>query len=190
MQAPDECDRREPQFNGQFGLTPEEAIAAFRTLRAAGADVQSVHFHLGQRRQDPGAYLRGVERAVDVCDEAGVAPRFIDCGGGLPGPSDPALGQALQDLSTAMFRASEWIPSLEEIWIENGRFVTEAAAALAVRVVDVKDRPDCRYLICDGGRTTTVRGIALTGAAPITHWLPIPGRIRCCCCRRATVRAA
>ncbi len=31
--------------------------------------------------------------------------------------------------------------------------MTTAAAVLAVRVLDVKDRNECRYAICDGGRT-------------------------------------
>ena len=43
--------------------------------------------------------------------------------------------------------------SLEEVWLENGRFITDASTALAVRVLDVKQREDSRYLICDGGRT-------------------------------------
>jgi diaminopimelate decarboxylase len=31
--------------------------------------------------------------------------------------------------------------------------VTEASTTLAVRVLDIKERRDCRYVICDGGRT-------------------------------------
>ncbi|MCU1383041.1 MAG: lysA 2 [Acidobacteria bacterium] len=153
LQAPDECDLREPRFHGQFGFSYSDAVEAMHALRAAGIDLQSVHFHLGQRRQDPGAYGRAVDRVADACDEAGVAPLYADCGGALPGPDDAALPGALTDLSAAMRRACDRLPSLREIWIENGRFVTEAAAALAITVVDVKDTDDCRYLICDGGRT-------------------------------------
>ena len=153
LQAPDERDLREPRYHGQFGFSYAEAVAAMRTLRAAGADLQSVHFHLGQRRQEPGAYVRAVDLAADACDEAGVVPRFFDCGGALPAPQDAALDLAFDDLGAAIRRAAARIPSLEATWIENGRFLTEASAALAVRVVDIKDRDDCRYLICDGGRT-------------------------------------
>jgi diaminopimelate decarboxylase len=43
--------------------------------------------------------------------------------------------------------------SVEEIWLENGRCITESSTVLAVRVLDVKERADSRYLICDGSRT-------------------------------------
>jgi diaminopimelate decarboxylase len=153
VQAPDERDAKDPRFRGQFGFSYREAVDAMRVLDAAGADLQSVHFHLGQRRQEPGAYQRAVELVADACDEAGVAPRYVDCGGALPAAGDASLPAALDDVAAAMRRAAERVPTLEEIWIENGRFVSEASAALAIRVVDIKERDDCRYLICDGGRT-------------------------------------
>ena len=45
------------------------------------------------------------------------------------------------------------IPSVKELWLENGRFVTARSGVLVIRVLDIKDRNECRYLICDGGRT-------------------------------------
>jgi diaminopimelate decarboxylase len=153
VHAPDERDAREPDFGGQFGMSPGEAVQALRRLRDAGAAVESVHFHLGQSHHDPEAYSRGVDRLADVCAEAGVDPLFVDCGGGLPPAHDPAALPALDGLAQAAARAADRFPQLREIWVENGRYVTEAASALAVSVIDIKDRPECRYLICDGGRT-------------------------------------
>src|SRR5207237_1269198 len=51
------------------------------------------------------------------------------------------------------------------IWMENGRFITGRSAVLVVRVRDVKERPECRYLICDGGRTNH---------ALVSDWEPHP----------------
>jgi len=153
VQVPDESDAREPMFRGQFGLSRREAVAALYELHAAGADVQSVHFHLGQQRYQIGAYTRAVEYLAAVCKDAGVEPAFVDCGGALPAASDASSAAAMEDLARAIRRAAARFPQLQEIWLENGRFVCESASALAVKVVDVKDRPDSRYLICDGGRT-------------------------------------
>jgi diaminopimelate decarboxylase len=153
VQAPDERDAREPMFRGQFGLSRREAAAALYELRSAGADLQSVHFHLGQHRYEVGAYTRAVQYLAEVCDEAGVQPLFVDCGGALPAESDASSGPALEDLSRAAREAAARFPALQELWLENGRFVCEPASVLAVRVIDVKERDDCRYLICDGGRT-------------------------------------
>ena len=80
-------------------------------------------------------------------------PRFLDCGGGLPAPS-PAADAAIASLDIAIAVAHARLgPELEELWLENGRFVTERSSVLAVRVIDIKDRPEGRYVICDGGRT-------------------------------------
>ncbi len=151
VHVPDERDARDDRFGGQFGMTVAEALTSLRRLAEAGADIQSVHFHLGQRLPDPGAYVRAVEHVAHVCDTAAFRPRFVDCGGGLPArPSAEVLdglGAAI-DLAHATFA-----PDLEQVWIENGRFVTEDSTALAVRVIDIKERVECRYLICDGGRT-------------------------------------
>jgi len=149
--APDERDARDPRFGGPFGMTRAEAVHSLRRLVAAGADVQSAHFHLGQRPQECDAYTRAVAHVADICDAAGFSPRYLDCGGGLPSRSE--AGPSLQGLAAAIRTASSRFARLEEIWLENGRFITDASTALAVRIVDVKERPESRYLICDGGRT-------------------------------------
>jgi len=150
--APDEQDARDARFGGQFGMSAAEAVDGLHRLGAAGARVESMHFHLGQRAQSIDAYVNGVEMLARVCERARFEPRFIDLGGGLPSPS--VAEPMLDGLAAAIASARYWLGAqLEAVWLENGRFMTEGSTALAVRVVDVKDRDDCRYLICDGGRT-------------------------------------
>ena len=153
VHAPDERDARAGRFGGQFGLARTEAVAALRHLSAAGADVQSVHFHLGQGRRDPLAAARGVALLADVCDEAGVEPIYVDCGGGLPSDDNPELEPALAGLEAAFHVVATRFRNVREIWLENGRYVSGSSTALVVRVLDIKDRDECRYVICDGGRT-------------------------------------
>jgi diaminopimelate decarboxylase len=151
--VPGERDARAAEFGGQFGMGRDEAIVALAMLRDGGADLQSVHFHLGQSRQRPDAYGRGVEFVAGICAAADVQPAVLDCGGGLPAPDDPECARALDGLAAAVVAAPSLIPSLQEIWLENGRFISARSTALAVRVLDVKERDECRYVICDGGRT-------------------------------------
>jgi diaminopimelate decarboxylase len=165
--APDECDARDPQYGGQFGMTAAEAVAALRLLRDAGADVCGVQFHLGQRRQHPDACVRAVEHAASICARAGFAPRYLDVGGGLPAPADADAALRGLERGIAVARRS-FSPELEEIWLENGRFVTVTSTALAIRVLDVKERDDSRYLICDGGRTNHALA-ADQGPHPLLH---------------------
>jgi diaminopimelate decarboxylase len=151
--VPDECDRREPHFGGQFGMSHAEAVEGLRRLREAGADVQSVHFHIGQRRESPHTYTRALACIADVCQAASFTPRIVDLGGGLPADDDPGWKEAVQDLAAAVRQASMFFPGLAEIWLENGRAVTHHSALLAVRILDIKERHECRYAICDGGLT-------------------------------------
>jgi diaminopimelate decarboxylase len=152
MHAPDEADARDPRFGGQFGMTGAEAVDALHRLRLAGADVHSLHFHLGQGRLAAGARKRAVMHVARVCAAASFRPRVLDCGGGLS--AGPSASMALSELRSAIRLAHrELSPELEEIWLENGRFITERASVLAVRILDIKERPEGRYVICDGGRT-------------------------------------
>jgi diaminopimelate decarboxylase len=150
--APDECDARDAAFGGQFGMTEDEAVAGIRMLRAASVDVQGLHVHLGSGAGTPGAYRRAVDHLRGICTRAAFNPRYLDLGGGLP-TREPSTVEAWRDLENAVDAAMALAPVLEEVWLENGRYVTERAAALVVRVLDAKERGDSRYLICDGGRT-------------------------------------
>jgi len=115
--------------------------------------VQSVHFHLGQGRQNSDAYARAVAHTAAICDAAGVVPQTLDCGGGLPARHDATAALALEGLVDALRLVEARFPGLREVWMEHGRFVSEASTVLAVRVLDVKERDEGRYVICDGGRT-------------------------------------
>ena len=152
LHVPGERDAKDARFGGPFGMTADEGIASLVRLIDAGALVESVHFHLGQRPHDANAYTRAVEHVAAVCRRAAFRPRYVDCGGGLP--SRGTASEALSDLRAATNTAFEkFAPELEEVWFEHGRYLLEDATVLAVRVIDIKQRPECRYLICDGGRT-------------------------------------
>ena len=149
--APDERDARDPRFGGQFGLTSDEAREVLRRAREAGVPIESMHFHLGQHAQKSDAWLRGVEHIGRICAEAHITPRHLDLGGGVP---TRRAAEALRGVARAIERGRTIFgAALEEIWLENGRFITEASTALIVRVLDIKRRDDSRYVICDGGRT-------------------------------------
>jgi diaminopimelate decarboxylase len=151
VHTPAEADARDPRFGGQFGLSADEFTEVHARVCAAGAHVEGVHFHLGQGARPAQAYADAMEHVVALCERSGLAPRYIDCGGGIDATADVAT--ALANLAALAADAAARLPSLREVWLENGRYLTRSSAALIVRVLDMKERPECRYLICDGGRT-------------------------------------
>ena len=168
--TPAEADARDPRFGGQFGLSADEFAEIHARVRAVGAEVDGVHFHLGQGSRSAQAYSDAMEYVVGLCERTGLAPRYIDCGGGIDATDDVAA--ALANLAAAAADAAVRLPSLREIWLENGRYITRSSAALIVRVLDTKERAECRYLICDGGRTNH----ALDADSGVHDMLVIPER--------------
>ena len=153
-----EHDPDEPSFKAQFGMTKEECHRAASALRKAGVNVEGIHFHLRSNVEAPEIFGEAVREIKDLCSECMINPQYLDCGGGLPSPDVVTINGAKSPFELCKYfevlseRALE-IPSVEELWLENGRFVTARSGVLVIRVLDIKERNECRYLICDGGRT-------------------------------------
>jgi diaminopimelate decarboxylase len=132
-------------------MSADEFVVAYARALAQGVDVKGVHFHLGQSARCGSSYTHAIRHVVDLCQMTGLRPHYIDCGGGIDAGHDAE--RSFDDLVSASAWARHQLPTLTEIWVENGRYLTRGSAALIVRVLDIKVRDECRYLICDGGRT-------------------------------------
>lgn len=156
----EEFDPESPQYPTQFGFTPDEAMVAVRRLKHAGLAVETLHFHLRTNVAEAGCYARALDEVATFNAAAGLTPRHLDLGGGLPprhalsrGGKRLDAGFSLEQFALVVRRAVKRFPSVEQVWLENGRFVSAGSGVLVVRVLDAKDRRGLRQLICDGGRT-------------------------------------
>lgn len=155
LHVAEEFDPDEPLFGGHFGMSEAEAHAALDLLRGQGVDASGLHFHLRSNVESADAFRRALSEVASFCDSADWSPTYLDTGGGLPDPG-VTVGvdnQYLGNLGRAVDEFASKTASIREVWMEHGRFVTGRSAVLVVRVLDSKQRPECRYLICDGGRT-------------------------------------
>ena len=154
----EEYDPDEPQFRGQFGMTADEIRAAIEMLNKARITVESIHFHLRSNVSSANSYRHALKEISDICRKIHFWPAYLDCGGGLPVAGERPVGADCISLNLLALRetfrnVTKNIPSVQEIWLENGRFITARSAVLVICVTDIKERPDSRYLICNGGRT-------------------------------------
>ena len=156
----EEYDPDEPDFGGQFGLSPVEVHNAANLLNSSGLIVESLHFHLRTNIKSIDSYRIALKELSEICSSSKLFPRYIDCGGGLPIPrKNLKVCEERYDLHNIIelndiFKdIPSLFPAATEIWMENGRFITARSAVLVVKVLDIKERKDSRYLICDGGRT-------------------------------------
>lgn len=156
----EEFDPEKPEFATQFGLTPDEAVTVIRLLRRAKVRFETAHFHLRTNVASAHIYERALKEVAATCREVGFAPRHVDCGGGFP-PANVRTrgGQAvnaqfkLADMTAVYERALKLFPGAEELWLENGRWMSARSGVLVISVLDIKQRGDVRTLICDSGRT-------------------------------------
>jgi diaminopimelate decarboxylase len=156
----EEYDPDEPQFVGQFGMSKAEAEESLIELSSVGVTPESIHFHLRGNVRSAESYSKALSETAQLCRELQFSPVYIDFGGGLPVSGERSVDQFAEMTDFDLLALREvydqvpvQIPSVREIWLENGRFMTARSAVLVVRILDIKDREDSRYLICDGGRT-------------------------------------
>jgi diaminopimelate decarboxylase len=160
LHTSEEFDPETPEFPTQFGMMPDEAADAIRILKRKGVRLEIVHFHLRTNVASADIYARALAHAAEICRAARFAPKFVDVGGGFPPPhittrdGQPVNSKfRLRELARVYERALKLFPSAQELWLENGRWLSARSGVLVVKVLDVKDRGRLRCLICDGGRT-------------------------------------
>jgi diaminopimelate decarboxylase len=155
-----EFDPEAPRFPTQFGMETEAAISVIQWLCRTGVPLETVHFHLRTNVPSARIYERALVEVADICRAADFTPKYVDCGGGFPPrhvltragqPVDAHF--ALAEMARVYERALQRFPGAQELWLENGRWLSARSGVLVVRVLDTKERRGLRHLICDGGRT-------------------------------------
>jgi diaminopimelate decarboxylase len=152
----------------QFGMTIGELASATEILGIARVGVSGLHFHLRTDVRQVCEYRRALSHVSHVSHELGLEPEYIDIGGGLPISGERLLDGTSTSSTFDFAEFNDWLtsipsalPSIDEIWMENGRFLTGPAGALVITVLDKKERGDTTYLICDGGRVNHARMASL-----------------------------
>lgn len=159
LHPPGEVNPDEPSYGTQFGMTVDELAHALRTVQAARLHPDILHFHLYSNVGSVGTYVEAIHFASAAAKRVGFAARILDCGGGLPAAGERMdLGAeqdrpSFEDLVGAIREQPRVVSAFDEIWFEYGRLPLSSSAVLVISVRDIKERSDCRYIICDGGRT-------------------------------------
>lgn len=148
----------------QFGMTMKELAAAVEVLKSEGVVVSGLHFHLHTNVSRVSDYRDAIENLAEVSEALQLEPDYIDMGGGLPIAGEIARGGTtaastfqIDEFRELLARLPLALPSIREVWMENGRFLTGSTGVLVVTVLDRKERGDTTYLICDGGRVNHAR---------------------------------
>lgn len=143
----------------QFGLDEALARDCLGEARTLGLKIRGLHIFGGSQNLDAAAIREcqtlTLALAATLIDDAGIAPDFVNFGGGLgipyfPGeqPLDLAvIGDALQG-PVQTFR--ERHPTVALV-MELGRFLVGECGLYVTRVLDIKDSQGLRFAMTDGG---------------------------------------
>jgi len=160
VQTRQEFDPEEPAYPTQFGFTAQEAVPALKKLTKAGLRLETIHFHLRTNVPTAVIYKRALEETGEICKLAHFQPKHLDCGGGFPPPhvltreGEPVdRNFSLSEMAKVYQHALRRFPGAQQIWVENGRWLSARSGILILQVLDTKQRRGMQHLICDGGRT-------------------------------------
>jgi diaminopimelate decarboxylase len=150
------------QEDSKFGMGPMEARRAVQVCRHHGLPLTGLHFHLGSHFRDPDPLAPALEMALDLAaalrDESGWLPQVLCPGGGwgcayhedeLP---HPPLEGYVEFVAERLVRGCQCrsLP-LPRLQLEPGRSLVARAGVALYRVGTVKETPQRRWLLLDGG---------------------------------------
>ncbi|XOQ53004.1 MAG: Lysine/ornithine decarboxylase [Succiniclasticum sp.] len=148
-------------LNRKFGCRPEQAVELLLQAKSAGLDAAGIAFHVGSQTTQSDPYLRALDTARGLFDEAaarGLPLRILDIGGGLPIPEHHVSFNLKALLQQINARLDEDFPDTE-IWAEPGRYICGTAVNLLTSVIGVTERNGSPWYFLDEGLYGTFSGI-------------------------------
>lgn len=143
----------------KFGISPDEYRELLPWL-AAGPPLELVglHMHIGSQITDPEPYGRGIAVLLECARgarAAGLAPRWINAGGGFGIAYDGGAAPGPEAYAAAL------IPPVREfgaeLLLELGRYLVGPAGCLLTEVLYRKSRGGRELAIVDAGMTDLLR---------------------------------
>jgi ornithine decarboxylase len=166
----------------KFGCTAEIAVELLAAARPLGLQPAGVSFHVGSQQTDPRAWRHAILHAAEVFRHAarqGVAPGFLNLGGGLPAQYSeplPSLEVYADCIHAALHEA--FGNSRPALFIEPGRYMVGDAGVLVTEVVLVAERSHervARWVYLDAG---SYAGLEETMGERIRYRLHVAGADR------------
>jgi diaminopimelate decarboxylase len=147
------------QATSKFGLPAAAVVEGLhRAAHDPALEAVGISFHIGSQLTDPAPVLVAAERAIELWRElaaSGIRLRDLDVGGGLGVPYDGST-----ELDVAWYAASLASLTAEvgaTLVLEPGRWLVAPAGTFVTRVLYVKDVPERRIAVCDGGMNDLIR---------------------------------
>lgn len=142
----------------KFGASTEDVRSMIRMIKALGAN-PGLSIHTGSQNTDPGIFVEGISKMMDMAREVG-GVSTINIGGGLPANIHQHdrfdLEHYLGAISNAIRASIEGVFSgLPNIIIEPGRGMVAEAADALIPILSVEERRGEKVMYIDDGIFTS-----------------------------------
>ncbi|MCQ2381103.1 MAG: type III PLP-dependent enzyme, partial [Acidaminococcaceae bacterium] len=147
--------------NKKFGAGREMALELMQYAKSLGLDMAGIAFHVGSQTVMADPYLRAMDVAREIFEEAeaaGLHLRILDIGGGFPIPETHGTFNLSEMLKQINARLDEDFPETD-IWCEPGRYICGTAVNLITSVIGVTERGGQPWYFLDEGLYGTFSGI-------------------------------
>ena len=148
-------------LNKKFGADKNDALALMQEAKAAGLNMAGIAFHVGSQTCYADPYLRALDTAKELFDQAkaaGLNLHILDIGGGMPIPEPKVRFNLEEMLNQINARLDEDFPDTE-IWAEPGRYMCGTAMNLITSVIGVTERGGNPWYYLDEGLYGTFSGV-------------------------------
>lgn len=148
-------------LNKKFGAGREQAMELIKYAHDLGLDMAGIAFHVGSQTTMADPYLRAMDVAREVFEEAeenGIKLRVLDIGGGMPIPETHGRFNLSEMLKQINARLDEDFPDTE-IWCEPGRYICGTAVNLITSVIGVTERGGLPWYFLDEGLYGSFSGV-------------------------------
>lgn len=148
-------------LNKKFGAGREQALDLMLYAKQSGLDMAGIAFHVGSQTTMADPYLNAMDIARSIfaeAEEAGLALRVLDIGGGFPIPETHGTFNLSEMLKQINARLEEDFPDTE-IWCEPGRYICGTAVNLITSVIGVTERGGQPWYFLDEGLYGTFSGV-------------------------------
>jgi len=152
-------DPEDLEYPDQFGLQKEEFIKAINILHENHLELDTIHIHLRSNITNIELFINALNELRLLLSKINIAFNCLDLGGGLPAEGEKQLEETwesklkVEDIGRIISMCDEMFPCVNEIILENGRYLLSNCGVLVITVNDIKEMDKIRHLICDGGRT-------------------------------------
>jgi diaminopimelate decarboxylase len=166
--------RQTGQSDSKFGMDLQQTLDAVLFCQSRGLPLKGIHFHQGSHFHDPAPIGPALTTVLDLLEEvhgqSGWAPEVLSPGGGwgVPYHEDdlphPPIAEYVAFVAQNLARGctARGLP-LPRLQLEPGRSIVARAGVAVYRVGAVKNTPNRRWLLLDGGMADNPRP-ALYGA--------------------------